>query len=209
MNGAVHSRPSAYSSAALARLAPALAASALLHWALLSAPPLDTPWHGIASYPGDAPITVRLAPVPLLVPDAPVSPDPEARRMPRQAKPPGGSAGHLPSGHSPSGAEAPTLPPAPDPHYYPARDLDSYPRPLAPFQIKRTAGDGASEVRLEILIDERGIVQDMTFAGPAAPARVEEALRAALAATRFLPAQKDGHAVRSRIVLSVSFAGER
>jgi protein TonB len=101
--------------------------------------------------------------------------------------------------------EALALPQAADPSYYTARDLDRYPRPLAPFRINRAAGDGAGEVRLEILIDERGIVQDMTFAGPAAPLRVEEALRAALVATRFLPAQKDGRAVRSRIVLRVSF----
>jgi len=100
------------------------------------------------------------------------------------------------------------LPQAADPSYYTARDLDSYPRPLAPFRIDRAAGDRAGEVRLEILIDERGIVQDIAIAGPAASARVEEELRAALAATRFLPAQKDGRAVRSRIVLSVSFAGE-
>jgi hypothetical protein len=38
---------------------------------------------------------------------------------------------------------------------------------------------------------------------------VEEELRAALAATRFLPAQKNGRAVRSRIVLSISFAAAR
>jgi protein TonB len=101
--------------------------------------------------------------------------------------------------------EALALPQAADPSYYTARDLDRYPRPLAPLRINRAAGDGAGEVRLEILIDERGIVQDMTFAGPAAPLRVEEALRAALVATRFLPAQKDGRAVRSRIVLSVGF----
>jgi protein TonB len=104
-----------------------------------------------------------------------------------------------------TGTQAPALHQAPDLNYYSARDLDRYPRPLAPFQITRMAGDGAGEVRLEILIDERGIVQEMTFAGPAAPARVEEALRAALATTRFLPAQKDGRAVRSRIVLSVGF----
>jgi protein TonB len=103
------------------------------------------------------------------------------------------------------GMEVLALPQAPDPSYYTAGDLDRYPKPLAPLQIKRAAGDGAGEVRLEVLIDERGIVQEMIFAGPAAPARVEEALRATLAATRFLPAQKDGRAVRSRIVLSVGF----
>ena len=113
------------------------------------------------------------------------------------------------AGAAQAGTEVLALPPAPDPDYYTARDLDRYPRPLAPFQINRTAGDGAGEVRLEILIDERGIVQEMTFAGPAAPARVEDELRAALAATRFLPAQKDGRAVRSRIVLSISLSEDR
>jgi protein TonB len=104
-----------------------------------------------------------------------------------------------------TGTEALALPQAADPAYYTARDLDSYPRPLAPFRIDRAAGEGAGEVRLEILIDELGVVRDMTFAWPAVPAPVEEKLRAALATTRFLPAQKDGRAVRSRIVLSVGF----
>jgi len=214
MSGAVHYRPSAYSRVALARLGPALAASALMHLALLSAPLLDTPWRGVASYPGDAPITVRLAPVPVPVSDVPVAPEPEARRVPRQPGPLAGSALRVRSELSSSGAaqtgtEVFALPQAPDPDYYTARDLDRYPRPLAPFQINRMAGDGAGEVRLEILIDERGIVQEMTFAGPAAPARVEDELRAALAATRFLPAQKDGRAVRSRIVLSISLSEDR
>ena len=130
--------------------------------------------------------------------------------MPRQPGPLAGSAERVRSEFSSSvaaqtGSEVLALPQAADLSYYTARDLDRYPKPLAPFQINRTAGDGVGEVRLEILIDERGIVQDVTFAGPAAQARVGEELRAALAATRFLPAQKDGRAVRSRIVLSVGF----
>ena len=214
MSGAVHLHSSAYSRAAVARLGPALAASALVHWALLSAPLLDSPWQGIASYPGDAPITVRLAPAPISVPDVPASLGPEARRVPRQPGPLAGSAVRVrgessSSGAAQTGTDVLALPPAPDRDYHTARDLDRYPKPLAPFQIKRAAGDGAGEVRLEILIDERGIVQEMIFAGPAAPARVEEALRAALAATRFLPAQKDGRAVRSRIVLSISLSEDR
>ncbi len=183
---------------------------------LLSTPLIDSSWPGVAFYPGDAPITVRLAPAPVPVPDVPASPEPEVRRMPRQPGPLAGSAEDVQSQSSPTvaahtGTEVAALPQAADPSYYTARDLDSYPRPLAPFRINRAAGDGAGEVRLEILIDEHGIVRDMTIAGPAAPAWVEEELRAALAATRFLPAQKDGRAVRSRIVLSVNFvaAGEQ
>jgi len=185
-----------------------------MHLALMSAPQLGSPWRGVASYPNGAPITVRLAPVPVSVLDVRVSPEPEARPMPQQPRSLAGSAERARSQSSPSvaaqtGTEVVTLPQTADPSYYTARDLDRYPRPLAPFWIDRAAGDGAGEVRLEILIDERGVVQDIAIAGPAAPARVEEELRAALAVTRFLPAQKDGRAVRSRIVLSVSFAGER
>ena len=210
MTGALHSRSPAPSPAALARLGPALAASVLVHWALLSGLLPDSQWWGVVSYPAAAPITVRLAPVAVLVLEAPLSPDREARHVPLQAKEPAGSAESVPEGHSPSGAarpgaETPALPPAPDPGYYPARELDDYPRPLAPLRIDRLAGDGAGETRLEVLIDERGIVRDVTVTAPAASARVGEALRAVLAATRFLPAQKDGRAVRSRILLSVGF----
>ena len=130
--------------------------------------------------------------------------------MPRQPGPRAESAGQVRSQSSLSvaaqtGTEVAALPQAADPSYYTARDLDRYPAPLVPFRINRAAGDGLGEVRLEILIDEHGIVQDMIIAGPAAPARGEEGLRAALAATRFLPAQKDGRAVKSRIVLSVGY----
>jgi hypothetical protein len=209
MTGVVQTRPSAYSRAALARPGMALAASVLVHWTLLSAP-LDTPWRGVALYPGDAPITVRLAPAPVPVPEVPASPEPEARRMPQQPGPRAGSAGQVRSKSSlPVAAQTETglaaLPQAADPSYYTARDLDRYPAPLVPFRINRAGGDGLGEIRLEILIDEHGIVQEMTIAGPAAPARAEEELRAALAATRFLPAQKDGRAVKSRIVLSVGY----
>jgi protein TonB len=208
MSGAVHLPASPCSRAALARLGPALAASALAHLALLAAAPPGMPWR-VASYPGDVPITVRLAPAPVLVPEIPALPEPEVRRTPPQPGLLAESAGRLQSQSSPSvaeqtGTEALALLQAADSNYYTARDLDRYPRPLAPLRIIRVAGDGEGEVRLEILIDEHGTVKDMTFVAPAASARLQEEMRATLAATRFLPAEKDGRAVRSRIVLSIT-----
>ena len=205
MTYAVRSHPSAYSRAPLARFGAALAASAVAHWILLSAPQPRLPRQGIAPISDSAPMTVRLAPLPALVPGVQVTPEPGARRMPLPARTSTAPPKSTPGGDSASGAQSPALPPAPDPNYYPARDLDDYPRPLTPLRIDRLAGDGAGEARLEVLIDERGIVRDVTVTAPALPARVEEALRAALVATRFLPAQKDGRAVRSRILLSVGF----
>lgn len=149
---------------------------------LLAAPVTHLPWQGMAPTPDIAPMTVRLAPAPLLVPDVPAAAEPDSR-------PP-----------------APLQ--APDPIYYPARDLDDYPRPLAPLRIGQLVRAGAGEVRLELLIDERGVVRDVVFAGPAESRGAEEELRATLVATSFMPARKDGRPVRSRILLSLNFGAE-
>ena len=106
----------------------------------------------------------------------------------------------------------PLAPPqVPDPTYYTARDLDVYPRPIAPLELDRIAAGTsvAGRVALALLIDEQGAVNDIAFAGTVAPERLREALRAVLAAARFLPARKDGHAVKSRVVLSVDFGQEQ
>ncbi|MGH8622626.1 MAG: energy transducer TonB, partial [Burkholderiales bacterium] len=213
-----------------ARLSAALAASALVHWTLLSSALLDAQWKAGALHTGNAPMTVRLAAAPVPVSDVPATPEAGARRMPLPAMAsPGGVEGtpenwgqnwgqarfsgpefgplprkFEPGPNFPQGTRAPVLPQASDPDYYAARDLDDYPRPLAPLPIDRPARDGAGEVRLEILIDERGVVRDVVFASPAGPGGADEALRAALATTLFLPARKDGRPVRSRIVLSLT-----
>lgn len=158
-------------------------------------------------------MTVRLAPAPVLVPDLPVSPPLEERRPQLPVPPAAGISEGLPGGRpkpSTAGArvEAPTLPGTPDLNYYPARDLDDYPRPLAPLRIGRPARASAGEVRLELLIDEHGVVRDVIFAGPAQPGGAEGELRATLAATSFMPARKDGRPVRSRILLSLNPGAE-
>jgi hypothetical protein len=107
-----------------------------------------------------------------------------------------------------SGPEAPALPPAPDPHYYPARDLDTYPRPLTPLRLDRPTGELSGEVRLEILIDEYGVVRDVVLVQPARSRGSEEGLRATLAATPFMPARRHGRPVRSRILLSLNPGAE-
>lgn len=101
----------------------------------------------------------------------------------------------------------PALPQIPDPKVYTARDLDSYPRPAASLDTSRiedpVAGNPVT-VRLELTIDERGVVNDVSVAGPVRAGTAEAELRALLAATRFIPAIKEGRAVKSRVLLSVS-----
>jgi len=141
-------------------------------------------------------MTVRLVPLPVPLPEAPVVPYAGPRRIEPAAQPSEARAAQ-------PAAVTSALPLAPDPHYYPARDLDSYPWPLAPLPLDRPAGERVGTVRLEMMIDETGIVRDVVFVQPARPGQAEEGLRAALAATHFMPARKDGRAVRSRITLSV------
>jgi hypothetical protein len=98
------------------------------------------------------------------------------------------------------------LPPMADPTVYTARELDSLPVPVLPLDVSRLPfASTAATIRLELLIDEHGTVNDvaMTGGGP------ERELRAAIAATAFVPARRDGRAVRSRIVLSVEPGPER
>ncbi|HEY7743555.1 MAG TPA: hypothetical protein VIA19_10965 [Burkholderiales bacterium] len=110
-----------------------------------------------------------------------------------------------------SAAKSLTLPPAPDSRYYPAHDLDTYPRPIAPLQLDVLREGRTSEVRFELLIDEAGVVRDVIFFELSRPGALEDGLRAVLIAARFQPALKDGRAVRSRLVLSIGLdsASER
>ena len=94
--------------------------------------------------------------------------------------------------------------PTPDPTYYPSQELDDYPRPLTPLRIDLPPGS-SSEMRLELLIDEHGVVRNITFSSSTDPGGVHEALRGTLMATVFIPAIKDGRAVKSRIVLGVGY----
>ena len=100
---------------------------------------------------------------------------------------------------------APALLPAPaDPTFYTAGDLDSLPMPVAPLDLGRLPGlVSTAPVRLELTIDEHGTVHTISIAGSRAGVLWEKELRAALAATVFVPARKDGRAVKSRIVVGV------
>ena len=92
-----------------------------------------------------------------------------------------------------------------DPTIYTARDLDSLPVPVLPLEISRLPlASTVAAVRLELLIDEHGTVSEITVAGGVP----EPELRAAIAATAFVPARKDGRAVRSRVVLSIALGRE-
>ena len=200
MIGTVRSHRSPASPTPPARLGLALAVSALAHGALISAPLTDLRWRAVEPSPAGVPITVRLA----RTPETPVIPD-EAEKW-----------GQVRFSDSASPAPRQKIKPdpifpTPDSTYYPSRELDDYPRPLTPLRIDYPPGSAAGEIRLELLIDEHGVVRDVTFSSSTDPGGVHETLRGTLMATVFIPAIKDGRAVRSRIVLGVGYpsASER
>jgi protein TonB len=182
----------------------ALAASVLLHAVLCTVFVLETPMRERPAA-GFTPITVHIRPqapqvsVEALVPTGGPSLPAVVPQKPRVAP---AATDLFPESNA---AATVALPQAPDPTYYSARDLDTYPRPAAPLELDRIAADaGTSSIRLILLIDEGGSVNEIKLVEPAAPGPLQEAVRGVLAATRFIPGRKDGRAVKSRVLLDVT-----
>jgi len=95
-----------------------------------------------------------------------------------------------------------------DPAWYEAKDLDLYPRPLAPVQPEYPASAPAilGEVTLLLQIDEFGAVHQLSVVTAEPAGYFEEPALQAFQAARFAPAQREGRPVRSRIVVKVRFA---
>ena len=196
--------------AVVPRFALALAASAFAHLLLVQSLAYEVPERaGRLMHAGT--MTVRIIP-PVPPPAAAPEPPVFARRAGQDVT---GAAGGRPAAPEAirvhptrDPVTSPMLPQAPDPTYYSARDLDVYPRPAMPLDFERLgsrgADSGANRFRVVMLIDEAGAVNEISVIDPEPPRRLHEALRAMLAAIRFFPGQKDGRAVKSRVLLSLS-----
>ena len=201
---ASHSFPG--NGAAPPRFALALAASALAHLYLVQALVFEVPQRAAR------PVHARMMSVRIAAPAPPVTAAPALPPVaPRiETGAPGVDRGHPAAmdAHSQRDPVAPlALPQAPDPTFYSARDLDVFPRPAVPLDLDRLgardAGSAAGKFGVVLLIDESGAVGEIAIAESGPRGRLQEELRAALAATRFFPGQKNGRAVKSRVVLSV------
>ncbi len=154
-------------------------------------------------------LTVGLAPVP----EPPVaSPEPEpsrraAAKVPRvdrrtaNAAEPARTASH--------GAGDERFTGIPDPTYYAARQLDVYPALEGALDLRYPAGAAASNINgrvvLLVLIAANGMVDEAGVVEAEPPGVFDgDAVRALLAA-RFRPALRNGRAVKSRLVVEVSF----
>ena len=209
------------------RLALALGASVLAHAWLLAASPGGVPkapaveaWSTLSARLAVTPPedTESLAREPLAVPRLlPMQDESRAGPVPEVGTPPARTTASATAGVSgrarkqeksgPTPA-SPKLPAAVDTTWYAAHDIDVYPRPGVPLRLAPPEGAGERDVRLALWlrIDEQGEVVEVTAAEPGTPAAWVDAARASLVAIRFAPARRDERAVRSRLLLSVSFA---
>ncbi len=182
-------------------------------------PSLPTPLTAGSAVPeaAPAPAPERVAPAPA---PAPVSSDevPPVSRAPDSGPPlatdelPAPSAEPIAppraSDRDPSGPalEVPILP---DTEYYPARRLDVLPRPVqeVPLRYPDSAAfsDVSGTVTLLLLIDETGIVTDAQVLSADPPGYFEEAAAESFRGTLFVPGQREGRAVRSRLAVEVNF----
>ena len=98
---------------------------------------------------------------------------------------------------------------APDTTYYAARQLDSYPGLVTALDLRFPADIdpevSAGHVLLLVLIDAQGRVNDVSVVEAAPPGVFDEEATRALLSARFKPAVKDGRAVRSRLVVHVTY----
>ena len=97
----------------------------------------------------------------------------------------------------------------PDPVHYAAKELDVYPQPLnriePVYPQTALAAEIVGSVTMLILIDEFGEVTDVSVLEASPQDVFEESARYAVAASRYAPAQKNGRAVRSRILVKVDY----
>lgn len=108
-----------------------------------------------------------------------------------------------------TGLGLPGLPQAPDLVHYAAKDLDVFPQlqaalrpdyPQSALQQKM-----AGTVTLLVLVDEAGRVTGVSVVDAAPQGMFDDSARQALSSAAFVPAQRDGRKVRSRILVNVSY----
>ena len=96
-----------------------------------------------------------------------------------------------------------------DPTWYPAKQVDVHPTSLSlikPAYPNRAAEQGVEgNVVLLLLIDEAGVVKEATVAEANPEGIFEESALAAFLEARFAPAQKNGRAVKSRVLIRVTY----
>lgn len=183
------------------RLLPALIASALVHYLIVDGWP---PSGGIPHVPAamrqlQAQLELPAEPLPGIQPgELPVAPVPAQQpKLAAAAGPPAVAA--VERQPAPSAGAA-----VPDLRIYPARELDRYPVPLAPLDLRAVPGQ-TGIMRFWITIDPAGNVVDVDRVENDVPVALTSLARQLLLATRFEPGVKEQRPVKCRILLELRY----
>jgi periplasmic protein TonB len=214
------------SDSARSRLLVAVVLSAALHLSFI---------YGVAPRPGTrahpiAPLAARLvpeaipSPVPVAKRVAPSVPRASAQVHPQVNVPalppeipsvavPAANGAQLTERREDSALPKADLPFPVDLQWYEARDLDTYPRARSSIEIPYPASaraDGVhGAVMLLLAIDESGAVRDASVVSAEPPGYFEASALDAAHAAQFAPGEKDGHPVRSKIIIKLRIAPEQ
>ena len=199
------------------RLIKAVVLSFILHLALLIGIPVN-PTGGVpqmvttitarlvSAAADNEPVTESAALVPDVAPAPSVDKPQKSADAKAEIKPDPVRTIERPASSPASGIEVPFIR---DPTYYPAKQLDVYPQPLGEIRLDYPESAASAKVdgRLLVLllIDEFGMVNDASIVESQPQGYFEDAALAVFRAARFSPAQKQGHAVKSRVLLQVKY----
>jgi len=206
------------------RFALALTASVFFHAWLAAGIALEVPGRSLPS--AARPFTAQLQPLaapsdlearpegnPVLA--DPVQPlpararvQPSAEHESASAKRPGHTAPTAPVMAGAAPGSALPLPQSAD-TYHAARELDVYPAPRAPLGFDYPEHAAREQVGGRVLVmlslDEAGVVDDISIVNSEPQGYFEDVVRAALSAAGFFPGQKNGRAVKSRVLINLDF----
>ena len=106
-------------------------------------------------------------------------------------------------------AAEPAPSPAPPSHYYAVRELDVRPgitRHVEPAYPEAAARRNLSgKVVIRLYIDSKGRVERVQTLRARPPGYFEQSVEHAFREARFTPGMKDGHAVKTKMTIEVSF----
>jgi outer membrane biosynthesis protein TonB len=188
------------------RLAVALGASLLAHYLIVGAwtssgggrsKPMMTQLKAQLEIPA-APLTVTSEASPDLSHEA--SRPGAAPSVPSQVTRTAPTSAFIPEAQSPASSGSAI----PDSRFYSARELDRFPAPVTPLELRSGTGRAGS-VRVRIGIDLAGRVVDLEVVDGDPSGALEIYAREHLQAIRFLPGLKDDRPVRSRILLELHY----
>lgn len=192
------------------RLALTLAGSLLVHFALIFGMQI----HDAGSSRAPAP-PVRAKTFEARLEHAapmPATPPPAETTLPEDAPPaPPGDTAKPPSSTPEHMEELPSveLPLLEDPVYYPAAEVDVHPAALhfiqPPFPDAASAAGVNGSVILLLLLDESGVVREISVEEASPPGYFEQSALDAFRNARFSPAQRQGRPVKSRMRIKVAY----